>query len=108
MDAETKALIERLEQRIAELEGLLQQRDARIAELEQAAFRQAAPFRRRDPLKVDPAQKKKPGRPPGHPGAFRAVPAVIDETVDVSLSGCPGCGGPLGRRAGISQPGSAN
>jgi transposase len=103
MDAETKALVERLEQRIVELEAENARLRQRIVELEQSAFRQAAPFRRRDPLKVDPAKKKKPGRPPGHPGAFRAVPAVIDETVDVPLTGCPNCGGPVGQVDRIEQ-----
>jgi hypothetical protein len=103
MDAETKALIERLEQRIAELESENARLRQRITELEQAAFRQAAPFRRRDPLKVDPAKRKRPGRAPGHPGSCRVAPPEIDETVDVPLSGCPRCGGPVGQVQRIEQ-----
>jgi transposase len=103
MDVDLQALLTRLalleealrqrDAKIAELEALLRQRDDRIAELEQTAFRQAAPFRRRDPLKVDPAKKKKPGRPKGHPGSCRAIPQQIEETVEAPLAGCPHCGG---------------
>ncbi len=34
----------------------------RLEELEREAARQAAPFRRRETKKVDPAKKKRPGR----------------------------------------------
>ena len=81
-------LIDQLRQQIGELEK-------KIQELEQTAARQAAPFRRRDKIKKPPEQHKRPGRPPGHPPAFRPPPTQIDETIEVPLDQCPQCGGPL-------------
>lgn len=78
------AEIERLKARIADLEDQLRQ-----------AHRQTAPFRRRETLKKPDAGKKPPGRPPGHPGAYRPRPAVIDQEIEVPLSGCPHCQGGL-------------
>lgn len=78
------AEIARLNQRIAELEEQLQ-----------AAHRQAAPFRRDERRKKPAAQKKPPGRRPGHPGAFRRRPEIIDEHIEVPLCCCPHCEGPL-------------
>jgi len=63
-------LAELVRQQAAEIERL----KARITELEEQlrlSHRQTAPFRRRETLKKSDAQKKKPGRPPGHPGTFR-------------------------------------
>lgn len=71
---------------------------ARVADLEEQlrqAHRQTAPFRRRETLKKPDGQKKKPGRPPGHPGAYRQRPDVIDQEVEVPLEGCPHCQGEL-------------
>jgi len=55
--------------------------------------RQAAPFARDKP-KADP---KPPGRKPGHPAAFRSTPPpeAITETLQVPLTQCPHCGGPV-------------
>jgi len=94
-----------LERRITELESQLAARDARIAKLEsriaelersllesnRAAKRQAAPFSRNQPK----AEPKKPGRTAGHAPAHRAAPppSAIAETLEVSLAGCPHCGG---------------
>lgn len=72
--------IERLKRRVVELEEQLR-----------AALRPAAPFRRRETLKKADADKKSPGRPQGHPGDFRRVPAQIDRQVEVPLAGCPHC-----------------
>jgi transposase len=102
MDAETQALIERLLARIAELEAenqaLRQRLDAlqqRLEEAERSNARQAAPFRRHEQKKVPPGEKKRPGRPKGHPGAQRAIPEQIDDQVDVTLEACPNCGSPV-------------
>lgn len=70
----------------------------RVTELEEelrAAHRQAAPFRRREPLKKPDCEKKRPGRPPGHAGEYRRRPEVIDQEVEVPLEGCPHCQRPL-------------
>jgi transposase len=67
-------------------------------QLEQArteAARQAAPFRRPEGKKIPKDKQKRPGRPIGHPGVNRPVPAHIDETITVPLDACPRCGGPV-------------
>jgi transposase len=79
--------------RIGELEAQLKAALDRIAELEREKARQAGPFRRREPLKVPPAEKKTPGRKPGHPGAYRQRPRHFDETDVVPLDQCPHCQG---------------
>lgn len=84
-----------LRQRIHELEQLLAPLQQRIEELERAAARQAAPFRRKNKDKKPPDQHKRPGRPKGHPPAFRPPPAQVDEDIDMRLDQCPGCGGPI-------------
>lgn len=83
------------EARIEELQKVIQQLQERIAELERAVARQAAPFRRQDKNKKPPEEHKRPGRPAGHPPAFRPPPTQIDETIEVSLDQCPKCGGPI-------------
>lgn len=75
----------------------------RLQELEREAARQAAPFRRRERKKVQPDQKKRPGRKPGHAGASRRVPDRVDEEIVVPLEGCPHCRGPLENRAPLMQ-----
>lgn len=65
----------------------------KLEKLQKEAARQAAPFRRRDAQKVPPEQHKRPGRPAGHPGVNRPVPARIDDTVVVPLACCPQCQG---------------
>lgn len=76
-----------------ELKKALKELEARFEELEREQKRQAAPFRRRDELKVDPKLQKKRGRKPGHPGAFRQPPKEFDETIIVTLDKCPHCAG---------------
>lgn len=82
-------------ERIIQLEQLVRQLQDRIEDLERAAARQAAPFRRPDKHKKPPEQHKRPGRPVGHPPAFRPPPSQIDETIEAPLDQCPQCGGPL-------------
>lgn len=69
-----------------------QQLRQHLQDAHQATARSAAPFRRREPRKVPPDQKKSPGRKPGHPGAHRVVPEHIDRTVHQPLHDCPHCG----------------
>jgi regulator of replication initiation timing len=74
-----------------------------LALVERQSARQAAPFRRRETKKVPPAQKKRPGRQPGHPGSCRVVPQQIDETAEVPLEACPQCGGPVRDKRRVEQ-----
>jgi len=83
-NAALRQQLERQTKRIAQLEGAL-------AAAERAAHRQAAPFRIEEKKRVLAPQR--PGRKPGHPGAFRPQPHQIDESVEVELCACPHCGG---------------
>ncbi len=80
-----------------ELRAQLKEAQARIAALEaelRRGRRQAAPFSR-DEKKPEP---KRPGRRPGQ-GRFSYLKPPpeeeIQETIEVPLSRCPDCGGPL-------------
>lgn len=88
-----RAVIVELEQRVADLVAENKTLRGQLDEAQRQAARQAAPFRRRDSKKVPEAMRKRPGRPKGHPGVHRAVPAQVDEHVDVPLPACPHCGG---------------
>lgn len=97
-----QAIIEALQRENAELRAQLaaaleenRQFREKLEQLERAAARQAAPFRRRESKKIPSESKKPPGRPPGHPGTHRAVPVQVDQQLDVPLTGCPHCGGPV-------------
>jgi transposase len=90
--------VERLRRRVAELEleneklrEEKSQLEEKIKAISREAFRQAAPFRRRDRLRSK--APKKPGRRPGHPGSRRPVPKQVDERVEAPLPRCPHCGG---------------
>jgi transposase len=89
---------EQLRRRVAELElenEKLRKENSQLQEklkaVSREAFRQAAPFRRRDRLRSK--VPRKPGRRPGHPGSRRPIPKRVDETVEATLSSCPHCGG---------------
>jgi transposase len=92
-----------LEKRLAELEAENRQLREQLEQAQREAARQAAPFRRPEHKKVPDDQKKRPGRKPGHPGSHRAVPAVVDEHVEVPLPGCPCCGAPVSAVEAIEQ-----
>lgn len=107
--------LERLEARLneqaaaqRELARVLKAKDGRIAELEKRnaelekrVHRAAAPFRRSpNERQGDP---KPPGRPKGHPPAFRQPPPVPLETETVPLERCPHCHGPVGQCRPIAQ-----
>jgi len=90
-----------LEQENAKLKEELEEARARIDELERTAARQAAPFRRRESLKV--AEPKRPGRPAGHRGMRRERPRHVDQIVEAPLTSCPKCGGAVHDRAPLTQ-----
>lgn len=104
-----QAIIERLLERVAELEAtveLLHKENDSLREqnrllreqLEQAQrtnARQAAPFRRRKNKKVAEGKKKRPGREKGHPGTCRTTPEEVDHQIEVPLDHCPNCGGDI-------------
>src|SRR5690606_30644834 len=82
---------------------LIAQLQARVDELERQLARPTAPFRRPEAKKVPEAEKKKPGRKPGHPGAHRQRPQRIDYELNVPLDACPKCGGPVSDRLPLEQ-----
>lgn len=88
-----RAAVAELERRVAELTAANQALHDQLDESRRQAARQAAPFRRRDSQKVPEDRKKRPGRPEGHPGSHRSVPAQVDEHIEVPLPACPHCGG---------------
>ncbi len=90
-----------LEKENAKLKEDLERARERIDELERTAARQAAPFRRREALKV--AEPKRPGRPTGHRGMRRDRPRHVDHIVEAPLPACPHCGGAVHDRAPLTQ-----
>ncbi|HEY2307932.1 MAG TPA: IS66 family transposase [Streptosporangiaceae bacterium] len=92
-----------LEQTVRDLLDQNRQLQEKLDEQARAAARQAAPFRRRQSQKVPEGSRKRPGRPPGHPGVHRAVPGHVDDHVNVPLTGCPHCGGPVTAVEAIEQ-----
>lgn len=90
-----------LERENAKLKEALEKAQERIDEWERTAARQAAPFRRREALKV--AERKRPGRPAGHQGMRRERPRHVDQVVEAPLTACPHCGGAVHDRAPLTQ-----
>lgn len=86
---------QRLRARLEALEEENRQLRERAEEAERAAARQAAPFRRPQERRVPLAEHRRPGRKPGHAGSWRPAPAQVDERLEVPLSACPSCGGPV-------------
>jgi len=104
MDADSRdQRIQELEAENARLRQLIKTLQDRIEELERAAARQAAPFRRKDKDRKPLDQQGTPGRKPGHPPARREEPPHIDDHVEVELTGCPHCGGPVDSIAPCEQ-----
>lgn len=92
-----KVLREEIEQWRARVVALEKQ----VEELKRASYRQAAPFRiPEDKRKPDP---KRPGRKPGHKGAYRERPERIDEKVEVPLLECPLCGDQIASLERVEQ-----
>lgn len=98
---ELRQEIEQLKQQIKDLSDRNDGLSTRVEQLSRAAARQAAPFRIEDKRRVE--QPKKPGRPKGHPGSFRAVPEQVDEEIMVPLANCPECGHEVVRRRRVVQ-----
>jgi transposase len=110
MTAAERATLEQLQQenqalraQVAALEQTVRELQETLDEQARAAARQAAPFRRRESMKVPEGSRKRPGRPPGHPGVHRAVPDHVDEHAEVPLTGCPHCGGSVTALEAIEQ-----
>ena len=85
-----------LEKQREQLEEHIEQLEEELEACRRAGYRQAAPFRREAKRKVAKGDRKRPGRPAGHPGHYRRVPDQIDESVEVALRHCPHCGQPVG------------
>lgn len=98
-----RAAVVELERRIAELTAENRALYDQLDESRRQAARQAAPFRRRDSQKIPEGRKKRPGRPKGHPGVHRSIPAQIDEHIEVPLPTCPHCGGAVEEVEPIEQ-----
>ena len=90
-----RAEAEALRAEVQALRELVKQLTDRVEQLQREAHRQAAPFRRKDKAKKPPDQHKRPGRPTGHPPAFRPPPEQSDEDIEMRLDQCPNCGGPI-------------
>jgi len=88
-----RATVAELERRVAELIAENRALQDQLDESRRQAARQAAPFRRRDSQKVPEARRRRPGRPKGHPGAHRSIPAQVDEHIEVPPPARPHCGG---------------
>lgn len=94
--SERKPTYEELEVSVREQAETIRRLMQRIEELEtalQSAHRQSAPFRRRDEKKKPTAEKKRPGRKPGHAAEYRRPPEKADVEETVPLPECPHCHG---------------
>lgn len=87
---EMQRQIEDLKKQIQDLNDRNGGLSSKVEALEKSAARQAAPFRIAD--KHRSAHPKKPGRPEGHAGTHRSIPAHVDEEIVVALENCPRCG----------------
>jgi hypothetical protein len=101
-------VIEQLQKELAELKQQIKDINdrndclsAKVEELAKKAARQAAPFRIDEQHRV--VERKKPGRPKGHPGVCRAVPDHVDQEIVVPLVECLRCHGPVGPRRPVVQ-----
>lgn len=98
-----RSAVVELERRVAELTAENKALYDQLDESRRQGARQAAPFRRRDSQTVPEGRKKRPGRPKGHPGTHRSVPAQVDEHIEVALPACPHCGGAVEDLEPIAQ-----
>jgi transposase len=93
--------IEDLEKQVRDLNDRNNTLSSKLEQMEKAAARQAAPFRIDE--KHRSANPNKPGRKPGHPGAWRKIPDYVDEEIVVPLSCCPHCQRDPGPRQEVVQ-----
>lgn len=91
------------QEQIAALEAQLAEALSALAEAQRSAARQAAPFRREEKKKVPDGQKKRPGRKPGHRGAYREIPESVDQEIESPLDCCPHCQGEVSDLAPLVQ-----
>src|SRR5262249_50922145 len=82
-------------------QATVQRLEEQMQEWQRKAFRQAAPFCRPDEQRN--ANPARPGRKPGHVGAYRPKPDHIDHHVHVPLPACPHCHGPLQDKSQLTQ-----
>lgn len=88
-----QSVIAELRAENAQLRVQVRALEAELEEERRKNGRPTAPHRIPDEKRA--ANPKRPGRPPGHPGAFRAKPDHIDEDIEVILNACPLCNGVL-------------
>ena len=96
--ADLARLAEQQAQTISELRREVSELRHQVEDLQsqlREAHRSTAPFRRRESLKKPEAEKKRPGRRPGHAGDYRHPPEQIDQKIEVPLAVCPQCAGDL-------------
>lgn len=86
---------------LQQAQATVQRLEEQLQDWQRKAFRQAAPFRRPDEQRnPHPAR---PGRKPGHVGAYRPKPDHIDHHVHVPLPDCPHCHGLLQDKSQLIQ-----
>jgi transposase len=88
-------------QQLSQLDLLVEQLRAerdffkkQCAQQEREDKRSAHPFRKPDDQLKD-GTGNPPGRPEGHPPAFRPPPEKVDQVIPVAIVNCPDCGGTL-------------
>jgi len=89
------------EAKLQESQAALQRADEQLELWQRQAYRQAAPFRRTEQERNP--NPGRPGRKPGHSGAYRSKPDHIDDHAHVPLEGCPHCHGPLQDKRQVLQ-----
>lgn len=83
------------QQEIAHYQQQLRQLQQELERIQEQPARSAAPFAIAPEKRK--AERKRPGRPVGHPGEWRRAPLeeACDERIEVPLECCPDCGGAL-------------
>jgi hypothetical protein len=86
---------------LQESQVAIQRLQEQMEEWQRQAHRQAAPFRRPDEQRQ--THRARPGRKPGHVGAYRPKPDHIDQQIPVPLLDCPHCHGPVQDKRPLTQ-----
>ena len=103
-ELDREALIEIIIEQARKLHQQQEQLEEQLEQAQQAerqGKRGAAPFKQ--PPHKRTATPNRPGRKGGHTGQFRARPQRIDETIEVPLSQCPHCQGPVAQLRPLRQ-----